>query len=92
MLADVPLAHFNNKTQHNMSEGTPPQGKDWMVTLLLAIFVGSLGVDRFYTGHTGLGVAKLLTCGGAGIWWLIDIIFIVTDKYKDAQGNALVKK
>ncbi len=70
---------------------TPPQGKSWTVTLLLAILVGSLGVDRFYTGHIGLGVVKLITCGGAGIWWLIDIIFIVTGKRTDKDGNPLVK-
>ena len=72
---------------------TPPApGKDWLVTLLLAIFLGSLGVDRFYTGHTGLGIVKLITCGGAGIWWLIDIILIATDKYTDKMGQPLVKK
>jgi len=50
-----------------------------MTTLLLSIFVGALGVDRFYTGQVGLGIGKLLvtifTCGYAGwIWWLIDVI------------------
>jgi TM2 domain-containing membrane protein YozV len=70
---------------------TAPQGKSWMTTLLLAIFVGSLGVDRFYTGHTGLGIVKLITCGGLGIWWLIDIILLATGKYTDKAGNPLVK-
>jgi TM2 domain-containing membrane protein YozV len=68
-----------------------PQGKSWTVTLLLAILVGSLGVDRFYTGHIGLGVLKLITCGGAGIWWLIDIILLAMGKYMDKDGNPLVK-
>jgi TM2 domain-containing membrane protein YozV len=70
----------------------PSQGKDWLTTLLLSIFLGSLGVDRFYTGHTLLGVVKLITCGGLGIWWLIDLIMIATGSYKDASGNPLVKK
>ena len=68
------------------------QGKDWLTTLLLSIFLGSLGVDRFYTGHTGLGVLKLLTCGGIGIWWLVDLIMIATGKFTDKAGNPLVRK
>ena len=47
--------------------------KNPMTCFLLAFFLGVLGVDRFYLGDTGLGVLKLLTCGGAGIWALIDL-------------------
>ena len=71
--------------------GVSPVGKDWMVTLLLSIFVGGLGVDRFYLGYTGLGIAKLLTGGGCGIWWLIDLIMIVTGSMTDSNGMPLVK-
>ncbi|MHB8799746.1 MAG: TM2 domain-containing protein [Thermoanaerobaculia bacterium] len=63
-----------------------------MTTLLLSIFLGALGVDRFYLGYTGLGILKLITCGGFGIWGIIDIIMIATGKMKDAQGNELQKK
>jgi TM2 domain-containing membrane protein YozV len=66
--------------------------KDWMTALLLSIFLGGLGVDRFYLGYTGLGILKLLTCAGLGIWGIIDIILIATGKMKDAQGNELLKK
>lgn len=51
---------------------------NWLALLLVSIFVGSLGVDRFMMGHVGLGILKLLTLGGCGIWWLIDLILIAT--------------
>jgi TM2 domain-containing membrane protein YozV len=65
--------------------------KSWMTTLLLAVFAGGFGVHRFYTGHTLIGVLQLVTCGGAGIWALLDIVFILTGKYTDAQGRPLAK-
>ena len=52
--------------------------KTWLTALLLSIFLGGLGVDRFYMGHVGLGVLKLILMGGFGIWWLIDLILIAT--------------
>ncbi|MCX6398733.1 MAG: NINE protein [Propionibacteriales bacterium] len=63
--------------------------KEWLTTLLLSIIVGGLGVDRFYLGQTGLGIAKLLTCGGCGVWSIIDIILIAMRKLPDAQGRPL---
>ena len=60
-----------------------------MVALLLSIFVGSLGVDRFYLGYIGLGILKLITLGGCGIWWIIDLILIATKNLKDADGQEL---
>ena len=52
------------------------QFKDPTMALILSVLVGSLGVDRFYIGDVGLGVGELLTCGGAYIWWLIDLFMI----------------
>ena len=63
-----------------------------MTTLLLSFFTGTLGVNRFYLGYTSLGIAKLLTLGGCGIWALIDLIMIATGKMTDAKGQPLLKK
>jgi hypothetical protein len=63
--------------------------KDWTVALILSIFLGTLGIDRFYLGHTGLGILKLITCGGCYIWWLYDLIMIATGKLGDVNGMPL---
>ena len=80
--------------QETTPESTqPPVGpgtqKSWMVAVLLSLFVGSLGIDRFYLGYTGLGIAKLLTFGGCGVWWLVDLILLVMGKMTDADGQPL---
>ena len=63
--------------------------KDFTTALLLSIFLGSLGIDRFYLGNTGLGIGKLLTLGGLGIWSLIDMIMIATRNVTDGSGRPL---
>jgi hypothetical protein len=63
--------------------------KQYLVALLLSFFLGVIGVDRFYTGHTGLGIGKLLTAGGCGIWALIDFILYATRKVNDSNGRPL---
>ncbi len=65
--------------------------KQWLVALLLSVLAGTLGVDRMYLGQIGLGILKLLTCGGMGIWALIDIILIATNKMTDSKGMPLSK-
>ncbi|MFG3054985.1 TM2 domain-containing protein [Kitasatospora sp. NPDC048239] len=64
--------------------------KSKVVAGILQILLGSLGVGRFYTGHIGMGIAQLLTCGGLGIWALIDgILFLTSNDRTDAQGRLL---
>ncbi len=62
--------------------------KDPMMMLIIAFVAGSLGVDRFMLGQVGLGVAKLLTVGGCGIWSLVDL-FTVQQRTKDFNLNLL---
>lgn len=63
--------------------------KSYTTALILSIFLGGLGIDRFYLGYTGLGVAKLLTFGGCGVWALIDLILIAMRNVPDSDGRPL---
>jgi TM2 domain-containing membrane protein YozV len=65
--------------------------RSFVVAAVLSFLLGGLGVDRFYLGYVGLGVLKLITLGGCGLWWLIDLILILTGKMKDADGNELAR-
>lgn len=69
------------------------QFKDPTTMLVISILLGTLGIDRMMLGEAGLGVLKLLTCGGCYVWWIIDIIGIQekTRQYNfDMVKNALM--
>lgn len=70
---------------------TEPQGsaKSFTTAWLLSLFLGLLGVDRFYLGKIGSGLAKLLTFAGFGVWYLVDLILILLGKAKDKNGQLL---
>src|SRR6476661_3797947 len=74
------------ETMDPMQGGGQVSDKSWTTALVLSILLGGLGVDRFYLGYTKLGVIKLITLGGCGIWSIIDIINIATGKLPDAEG------
>jgi TM2 domain-containing membrane protein YozV len=65
--------------------------KSWLAALLLCLFVGGLGVHRFYVGKVGTGILFLLTGGWCGLGWLIDLIMIATGAFRDSDGLPLAK-
>ena len=68
---------------------TSTELKDPTTLLIISILIGSLGVDRFMLGDTGLGVAKLLTAGGCGIWTIIDW-FTVQKRTRELNFNKIM--
>ena len=64
--------------------------KDPTTILIVSLLAGSLGVDRFLLGDTGLGVGKLLTCGGLGIWAVVDW-FMVMGRARELNYELLMR-
>jgi len=71
------------KQQHAIST------KSWNIALFLSLFLGFLGADRIYLNQTGLGIAKLITLGGYGAWWIIDVALLLTGQMKDDMGRKI---
>ena len=63
--------------------------KDPTTLLLISIFLGTLGIDRFMIGDTGMGILKLLTCGVCGIMTIVDW-FTISKKVKDLNFNNVM--
>lgn len=70
--------------------GRPYSDKSKIVAGVLQLFIGTLGIGRFYTGHTGMALGQLFTLGGCGIWALIDgILFLTSNDRTDSEGRIL---
>ncbi|MGQ0712103.1 MAG: TM2 domain-containing protein [Gemmatimonadaceae bacterium] len=68
---------------------TAPSERRALTAGLLCFFIGVFGAHRFYVGKYGTGILQLLTLGGLGIWWLADLIMILTGQFRDADGRRV---
>lgn len=91
----LPLASFPmvrerlEQLDDQMANMLLAQLKDPTVSLVLSILLGAYGIDRIYIGEVGLGILKLLTCGGLGVWWLIDL-FLIMERTRENNLNQFM--
>jgi TM2 domain-containing membrane protein YozV len=69
--------------------GEPYSDKSKLVAGLLELFLGGVGAGRWYLGNTGIALGQLFTCGGLGIWALIDAVMMLTGNVRDKDGRPL---
>ena len=80
---------FDLQKEKLLNSSTTTSTTDWLTLFLLTFFVGVLGVHRFYVGKIGTGVLMLLTLGGLGVWFLVDLILVVTGQFTNKDGQKI---
>ena len=78
---------FDLQKEKLLNSSTTTSTTDWLTLFLLTFFVGVLGVHRFYVGKIGTGFLMLLTLGGLGVWFLVDLILVVTGQFTNKDGE-----
>jgi hypothetical protein len=84
-----PEAEFVLLPRPELSRKRRPKPRSWRVALLLSLFLGPFGADRFYLGRTRSAIIKLATLSCFGVWWLTDFVLIASDWRLDAWGRPL---
>jgi TM2 domain-containing membrane protein YozV len=74
---------------HSLKENAERSGANWWTTFWLSLLLGYFGVDRFYLNSPFLGVLKLFTVGGLGLWWLVDLILLCANQMRDDNGGIV---
>ena len=70
--------------------GLPPaMNSNFYLTFFLCLFLGGVGAHRFYTGKIKSGIAQLVTFGGCGVWWLVDMVLLLLGKFRDKNNQAM---
>ena len=80
---------FDLQKEKLLNSSTTTSSTDWLTLFLLTFFVGVLGVHRFYVGKIGTGFLMLLTLGGLGVWYLVDLILVVTGQFTNKDGQKI---
>ena len=80
---------FDSQKEKLLDSSTKTNSIDWLALFLLTFFVGVLGVHRFYVGKIGTGVLMLITLGGFGVWFLVDLILVVTGQFTNKDGQKI---
>ena len=80
---------FDLQKEKLLNSSTTTSTTDWLTLFLLTFFVGVLGVHRFYVGKIGTGFLMLLTLGGLGVWFLVDLILVVTGQFTNKDGEKI---
>ena len=80
---------FDSQKEKLLDSSTKTNSIDWLALFLLTFFVGVLGVHRFYVGKIGTGVLMLITLGGLGVWFLVDLLLVVTGQFTNKDGQKI---
>ena len=81
---------LSNLTQYEFNRIQVVPIKDSLIMFILSFCFGTYGVDRFMLGQVGLGILKLITFGGCGIWWLIDLFLIMEETKKSNYQKIML--